>query len=56
MKNLSSKEHKKAVIFVRHIERHLRDMFNYDAKVVCKICDKTIDQIYKEEKDVKEHN
>ena len=37
-------------IFVRHIENHLKDM-KIKGKVICKICGKDIDEIYKEEKD-----
>lgn len=39
-------------IFVEHIEKHLKDdvSFSRHAKVMCKICDKTIDEIYNEEK------
>ena len=42
----------RAVVFVRHIEKHLRDdvSFSRHAKVICKICDKTIDEIYEEER------
>lgn len=46
----------KAVKFVRHIERHLK-LFGMEmnpkqkihASVICKICNKTIDEIDKEE-------
>lgn len=37
-------EMEKALIFVEHIEEHLKEMGL--AKVVCKICHKTIDTIY----------
>ena len=38
----------KAIYFVEHIENHLRDL-KIDGKVICKICGKTIDEIYEEE-------
>ena len=44
---------KKNDVFVKHIEDHLRKMYADDHKirnVVCKICNKTIDEIYKESK------
>jgi len=40
-------------VFVNHIENHLRKMYADDhivREVCCKICNKTIDEIYKEEK------
>lgn len=37
---------RKAIVFVEHIERHLKGY--HGAKVMCKICDKTIDEIYEE--------
>jgi len=37
---------KRALVFVRHIERHLEE--GRGGKVVCKICGKTIDEIYEE--------
>ena len=37
----------KAFLFVKHIERHLA-IINPTAKVCCKICNKTIDEIYLE--------
>jgi hypothetical protein len=37
----------KECAFVRHIENHLKDMEG-DLKVACKICNKTIDEIYEE--------
>jgi hypothetical protein len=40
----------KAEVFVRHIEHHLES----DQVVICKICEKSIDQIYDEEKEPKE--
>lgn len=36
-------------IFVRHIENHLKKLGL--KRVICKICDKTIDEIYEKEKD-----
>lgn len=47
---LSLHESTKAILFVRHIEKHLEKLFpNQNAKVMCKICEKTIDEIYEEE-------
>jgi len=42
----------RALVFVAHIEKHLKDdiSFSRHAKVICKICNKTIDEIYKEER------
>ena len=46
----------RAVVFVRHVKAHFTDgryesiLFPPDAKVICKICDKTIDEIYEEER------
>ena len=42
----------RALVFVKHIEKHLIEMgeFTPDAKVMCKICNKTIDEIYEEER------
>jgi len=37
----------KSEAFVKHIEQHLKDM-NIDGKIICKICGKTIDEIYEE--------
>lgn len=54
-------ETRKAVVFVKHIEDHLQKIFPpkrrergteyriYPPKVVCKICNKTIDEIFEEE-------
>jgi len=39
----------KALAFVNHIENHLRDL-KIEGKVICKICGKTIDEIYAEDK------
>ena len=38
----------KEVIFVKHIENHIKEMGikAYDSKVCCKICNKNIDVIY----------
>ena len=39
----------KSLIFVEHIEQHLKDMYgSFDPRVICKICGKTIDEIVKE--------
>ena len=40
----------KAVLFVAHIEQHLKEIFPNDpnVKVICKICGKTIDDIANE--------
>jgi len=38
----------KSRVFVRHIENHLKDK-EISGKVMCKICGKTIDEIYEEE-------
>lgn len=48
-------ECKKSFLFVKHIEQHLENMpfLNPDDKkinVLCKICNKTIDEIYELEK------
>lgn len=42
----------KALVFVEHIEQHLREMFPEGAPVTvkCKVCGKTIDEIYAEAK------
>lgn len=43
---------RKALIFVEHIEQHLRGMFTEEdqdkVKVKCKVCGKTIDEISKQ--------
>ena len=41
----------RALVFVKHIEDHLKLIFvpEANAKVLCKICEKTIDEIYEEE-------
>lgn len=52
----TEEEKDRAVIFVRHIKAHLSKgryksmIFPLDAEVLCKICNKTIDQIYEEER------
>ena len=38
----------KAIAFVMHIENHLKEM-KIDGQVMCKLCGKTIDEIYEEE-------
>jgi hypothetical protein len=40
-------KNKKAMAFVKHIEGHLKTMDVGD-QVICKICGKTINEIYKE--------
>lgn len=53
---------KKAEIFVKHIENHLKNDEEFKGldngkEVMCKICDKTIDEIYEEVlKNVKTEN
>ena len=41
----------KALVFVEHIEKHLKEMkiTSHSGKVACKICEKSIDQIFNEE-------
>jgi len=52
----TEEEKDRAYIFFRHIEDHLKKgryksmIFPPDAKVMCKICKKTIDEIYEEER------
>lgn len=52
----SEEEKDRALIFVQHIQDHLKKgryksmLFPPDAKVMCKICKKTIDEIYEEER------
>lgn len=48
MKYVKRSKAEKALVFVEHIEYHLQDM-EIDGKVICKICGKTIDEIYEEE-------
>lgn len=50
------KKMEKALIFVEHVEEHLKTMFKPEDndKVICKICNKTIDEIYKEHKENEE--
>ena len=38
----------KGKVFIEHIERHLRGQ-GIKGKVICKICGKDVDTIYKEE-------
>ena len=44
------KRYLEAIEFVEHIEKHLKDetKFPKGSKVMCKICDKTIDEIFDE--------
>jgi hypothetical protein len=50
------RKREKALLFVEHIEEHLRksDGFKYklygDPKVICKICGQTIDEIAERER------
>ena len=38
-----------ALKFVKHIEAHLEELYpNQEAHVMCKICEKTIEEIYNE--------
>lgn len=50
-KQLLMMKNNKAQCFVEHIEQHLREMYPEDAQseltVKCKVCGKTIDEIYK---------
>lgn len=44
----------RASVFVEHIDQHLKEEpndFEPDAKVICTICNKTIDEIYSEFKE-----
>lgn len=46
-----------SVCFVYHIQKHLKAMKSIgatDLKVLCKICNKSIDEIYQEEIELKE--
>jgi len=45
---LDCKQNQKYLIFVKHIEEHLKNL-KIKGKVLCKICGKDIDQIYKED-------
>jgi len=44
----------KALVFVEHIEEHLKDLEGFEhepkPKVICKICGKDIDEIYAHER------
>ncbi len=44
-------------VFISHIERHLNniDTKNYGKRAICKICNKTVDEIYAMEKEVFVH-
>ena len=44
---------RKAVLLVDHIQKHLDEdgIVSHGGKVICKICGKTIDEIYEEELD-----
>lgn len=42
-------EKDRAVVFVRHIEKHLEKWAHVN-QVVCKICGKTLDEIYEEDR------
>jgi len=48
------RKREKAVLFVKHIEQHIKNgddaTVPRNAKVLCKFCDKTLDQIAKEAK------
>ena len=43
-----SKYEEPSSVFVKHIENHLREL-KINGKVMCKICGKTIDEIYEKE-------
>lgn len=45
----SEEEIDRAVIFLRHIERHLASWKGVH-HVMCKVCNKTLDEIYEEER------
>lgn len=50
--NPKTEKEKKALAFVNHVEKHLKQMSNQEkrhGKVMCKICMKDIDEIYEEE-------
>lgn len=51
MRREKYKHMRKALIFVEHVEEHLKIMYpsEMNAKVMCKICGKTIDEIYEED-------
>ncbi|MBA7474734.1 hypothetical protein ES707_10088 [subsurface metagenome] len=50
---MSEEKKRKALIFIEHIEAHLEELFKPEAKakVMCKICGKTIDEIFEEAED-----
>lgn len=45
----------KGTVFIEHIEGHLNQNSYrlYDEKVICKICEKTVEEIYEEWKERK---
>ena len=49
------KKMKKALVFIEHIEKHLDEIFEptENVKVTCRVCEKTIDEIYEEYKENK---
>lgn len=51
IQQLKEKKMDKANVFVKHIEDHIKEMGieSHGGKVVCKICGKDIDTIFKEE-------
>ena len=52
LEKILSENAKKAVVFVEHIEQHIwngDEKLPPDAEVLCKICGKTIDEIFDEE-------
>ena len=44
---------RKAVLFVDHVQKHLdtEGIISHGGKVICKICGKTIDEIFEDEQD-----
>ena len=42
------RKREKALIFYEHIEKHIQNSSIYEPKVMCKICNKTVNQIIKE--------
>jgi len=44
----------KGTVFVEHIKKHLEEL-NIDGEVVCKICGKSVDEIYEEWKEETNH-
>jgi hypothetical protein len=52
---MTEEEKDRALVFVKHIENHFSDPrlvrafgFNSETEVMCKICNKTLAQIYEE--------